>query len=130
MVKAKGTGSTPDYERVANLVFDYRGEKTIILPPPTLKKDSFVVPVEHRDKDVNASTYQSYQEILRNGSFLDYLMQRASERLKEKEQQSSKILDSTVVHKSDGEPQESRGFKDYSQDVNNSPSKSKGRGIT
>ena len=112
MVQAKGNGATPDYERVASLVYSYRGEKTIILPPPTPLEDSFAKPVpsEQRDKDVKASTYQSIQEVLRNGTFMDYIFQKANERLKAKEQQ----LGSSV--KAVEQPQKAEIFKGNSME--------------
>lgn len=74
MKQAAGNGLRPDYERVANLVFDYKGEKTIILPPPTNHKDSFVINTSNSNDKVSPAAYRAMLDAINNGTGLTHYL--------------------------------------------------------
>lgn len=94
MREAMGNPKKPDYERVANLVFNYQGEHTIILPPPTLAKNSFVkqqanVKTESQDQQPKTG-YHDMLEAMKNGASLEYIEERAMERIRRREEEERK----------------------------------------
>ena len=88
-----GNPKKPDYERVVNLVFNYQGEHTIILPPPTLAKNSFVKQQGSAEaKPTKETGYHDMLEAMKNGASLEYIEQKALERImrREEEQKNKK----------------------------------------
>ena len=76
MRKAAGNMARPDFERVANLVANYQGEKKIILPPSTPKSESFVKNRNEKVKNtenVSEKEYRAMLEALNNGTALEYI---------------------------------------------------------
>lgn len=88
MREAMGNPSNPDYERVANLVFNYQGEHTIILPPPTDSKNSFVKKRDDEKLGHKSDSYYDMISALQNCSALQYIEQRAMDRIKQEEQEN------------------------------------------
>ncbi len=91
MREAMGNPKKPDYERVANLVFNYQGEHTIILPPPTLAKNSFVKQQgSAQTKPTKETGYHDMLEAMKNGASLEYIEQKALERIRKREDEEQK----------------------------------------
>lgn len=84
------TVSVPDYERAAKVVFQYKGEKNIQLPPPTEIKDTFSKPITKEIQEVNRYIEELKQH-LDNGTTLDFIIQKAQQRLDEKTNNRMKI---------------------------------------
>ena len=69
MTEAMGNAQKPDYDRVMNLVFNYNGEKTIVLPPPSDARNSFI-----KQAPEKVTSYDMIMDAMCNGSILQAMM--------------------------------------------------------